>query len=156
MIWVLVCSSDCSNCFFRRNAAFAAVTRVSDGGVEGSWRLELPFLLLETCFRASASCSSIWFCRCFSRLFSISSCPRSWRIAFFGASFFCWAPPNQPRPQPLILYDVLDRVSQRCMRARRQQSHVDVRWAIKRAGWRGSGARGRVITYFRSRGKRLR
>ena len=82
IICALVCSSECSCCFLRRSAALAAA------------------LFDDTYFRASASCSSIWFCRCFSRLFSISSCPRSCRIAFFGASFFAAPPPNQPSPQP--------------------------------------------------------
>jgi hypothetical protein len=72
MICELVCSRECSNCFFRRNADFAATIGVSDY-TRKPIRAELPCLLEETCFRASASCSSIWFCRCLSLLFSISS-----------------------------------------------------------------------------------
>jgi len=68
---------------------------------------DIPALFVETYFRASASCSSIWFCMCFSRLFNISSCPRRPKIAFFGASFLAWPPPNQPRPQPDMIMVVL-------------------------------------------------
>ena len=67
------------------------------GGNQG---MSLPFLFALTFFRAIVSCSSIWCCRCFSRLLSISSVDRSWSIAFLGASFFFVPPPpNQPIPQ---------------------------------------------------------
>lgn len=68
-----------------------------------------PFLLFwPTYFRARASCSSIWFRKCFSRFCSMSSCERNPRMAFLGAFFFAWAepPPNQPKPQPDILFSI--------------------------------------------------
>ena len=96
--------------------------RVSPVHVSGVLARGSPVLFVLTCFLARASCSSIWFCRCFSRLFSISSCPRSWRIAFFGASFvFCEPPPNQPKPQPDMMGDV-----------RAQTLEIDVIWWWRR------------------------
>ena len=56
-----------------------------------------------TVFRAIASCSSIWFWRCFSRFDSISSVLRSPRMAFLGESFpppFAAVPPPNRFPQP--------------------------------------------------------
>ncbi len=57
----------------------------------------LPVLFELTCFLATASCSAIWFSKCFSRFCSMSSVCRSPRIAVLGASLRFWAPPpNQP------------------------------------------------------------
>lgn len=63
---------------------------------ERSW--DLPVLFTVTFFRASASCSAIWFSRCLSLFCNISSCCRRPKIASFGASLRFWAPlpPNQP------------------------------------------------------------
>jgi hypothetical protein len=67
---------------------------------------EYSRLLFElTCFLAIASCSSIWFCKCFSRFDSISSVLRRPKMAFFVLSFFFAALPPQrlPKPQLAIL-----------------------------------------------------
>ena len=68
-------------------------------------------LLFElTCFLAIASCSSIWFCKCFSRFDSISSVLRRPKMAFFVLSFFFAALPPQrlPNPQLAILKGATD------------------------------------------------
>jgi hypothetical protein len=69
----------------------------------GQQYLRLLFEL--TCFLAIASCSSIWFCKCFSRFDSISSVLRRPKMAFFVLSFFFAALPPQrlPKPQLAIL-----------------------------------------------------
>ncbi len=61
-------------------------------------RVRLPVLFTVTFFRASASCSEIWFSRCRSLFCSISNCCRRPRMACLGASLrFCAPlPPNQP------------------------------------------------------------
>ena len=67
-------------------------------------RWDSQFLFELTFFLATPSCSSIWFCKCFSRFDSISSVPRSPNIAFFVVSLVALAlPPNRlPHPQPLF------------------------------------------------------
>lgn len=88
----------------------------------------VPFLLVLTYLRASASCSSICVCRYFSRFCSMSSCDRRVRMAFFGVSFrFCAAaPPNQPHM--MIVGEDVDvvvkgrsRVVEDCRRLSRRQ-----------------------------------
>lgn len=71
----------------------------------------VPFLLVLTFFRAIASCSSIWFCRCLSLFCSISSCDLKPRIAFLGVSFLFWAlcPPNHPQTPDILDYGTADR-----------------------------------------------
>ena len=120
-IWATVWSRVCSCCFFRRNAAFAAVyhsrsvkeircTRAKQPRFNVGYKSAAsggyysPFLLVLTFFLAIASCSSIWFCRCLSRFWSISSCDRNPRIAFLGVSFRLWAlcPPNQPQMPDIL------------------------------------------------------
>jgi len=102
----------------------------------------IPALLLETNFRARLSCSSIWFCRCFSRFVSISSWPRNCSMAFFGASFLFWPPPNQPSPQPLIVEVVLGFVCQ-ILSGRVVVRNMGFRWAIE---LRGGKRRGPALT----------
>lgn len=60
--------------------------------------MNIPVLFVVMFFLANASCSAIWFSKCFSRFCSMSNCCRSATMAFFGASFCFWAaaPPNQP------------------------------------------------------------
>ena len=76
----------------------------SSPALRGMGSSHVRFLFVLMYLRANASWSSIWFCRCFSRLFNMSIVDRSCRMAFLGASFrFCAPPPNQPRPQPDIM-----------------------------------------------------
>lgn len=81
----------------------------------GDKQSALPFLFVLTFFRAMASCSSIWDCRCFSRFCSMSSCDRRPRIAFFGLSLrFCAAPPpNHPQMPADMMISLWVRVSSR-------------------------------------------
>lgn len=75
-----------------------AVSMSARSAVVGLSDSRIPFLLVLTFLRAIPSCSSIWFCRCFSRFCNMSSCERSPRMAFLGLSLrLCAAaPPNQP------------------------------------------------------------
>ena len=65
------------------------------GGIETGY---IPVLFVLMFFLANASCSAICVSKCRSRFCNMSSCCRSIRMAFLGASFrFCVAaPPNQP------------------------------------------------------------
>jgi hypothetical protein len=69
---------------------------------------------------------------------SISSCPRNWRMAFLGASFF-WAapPPNQPIPQPDMTGDRIRHEGLRCVCGTRA-SVMGLRGAAFYGGQRGS------------------
>jgi hypothetical protein len=61
-----------------------------------------PPLFELTFFLAIASCSSIWFCKCFSRFDSISSVLLRPKMAFLVLSFFFAALPPQRLPNPQL------------------------------------------------------
>lgn len=61
-----------------------------------------PPLFVLTFFLAIASCSSIWFCKCFSRFDSISNVLLRPRMAFLVLSFFFAALPPQRLPNPQL------------------------------------------------------
>jgi hypothetical protein len=97
MIWELVCSRECSNCFFRRNAAFAAVGSrqycclkvFRDQSYRSYWRRRI---------------SARW---CLARPFGFAGAFRACSTSRAGravAGWLSWAHPSSPARRRTIPY----------------------------------------------------